>query len=99
MNNERFKELRDSLDKEESRMRDLRAGIDPAQIAELENTRRMLNFWENQIKAMAWNTENEDGTMVRLAGGPHHAVLKLVGLNDADQSQFGRFPHNKAAAT
>ena len=47
-------------------MKALRAEIDPAQIAELENTRKMLNFWEHQIRAMAWNTENEDGTMFRL---------------------------------
>jgi hypothetical protein len=44
MNGERFKELKDSLDREEAEMRDLRAGIDPAQIEELENTRKMLNF-------------------------------------------------------
>jgi site-specific DNA recombinase len=95
MNGERFKELKDSLDREEARMRDLRAGIDPAQIAELENTRKMLNFWEDQIRAMAWNTENEDGTMVRLADGPHHIALKLVGFEDADLSKSTGFPTSR----
>ena len=84
MNGERFKELKDSLDREQARMKALRAGIDPAQIAELENTRKMLNFWEHQIKAMAWNTENEDGTMVRSVDGPHSVALKLIGFEDAN---------------
>ena len=53
MNKEKFKELRDSLDREEARMKALRAEIDPAQIEELQNTRGMLNFWEGQIRAMA----------------------------------------------
>jgi site-specific DNA recombinase len=95
MNGERFKELKDSLDREEARMRDLRAGIDPTQIEELENTRKMLNFWEKRIKAMAWNTENEDGTMFRLVDGPHDVALKLVGLDDADQSKSSGFPTSR----
>jgi len=95
MNGERFKELKDSLDREEVRMKALRAEIDPAQIEELENTRKMLNFWEYQIKGMAWNTENEDGTMFRLKDGPHHEALKFVGLNDADQSKSAGFPTSR----
>ncbi len=95
MNGERFKELKDSLDREESRMKALRAEIDPAQLEELENTRGMLNFWEDQIRAMAWNTENEDGTMVRLVDGPHQAALKLVGFDDVDLSKSVGFPTSR----
>ncbi len=95
MNGERFKELRDSLDREDARMKTLRAEIDPAQIEDLENTRGMLNFWESQIRAMAWNTENEDGTMVRLVDGPHSVALKLVGFEDADLSKSAGFPTSR----
>jgi hypothetical protein len=95
MNSERFKEIKNILDMEESRMRTLRAEIDPAQIEELEATRRMLNFWENQIKALAWNTENEDGTMFRLVDRPHHIALKLVGFDDTDLSKSTGFPTSK----
>jgi len=85
----------DHLYTEEARMKVLRAGIDPAQIAELENTRKMLDFWEHQIKLMAWNTENEDGTMFRSADGPHNEALKFVGLNDPEQSKSAGFPTSK----
>ena len=70
LNKEKFKELKDTLDREEARMKALRAEIDPAQIEELKSTRGMLNFWEGQIKSMVWNTENEDGTMARLVDEP-----------------------------
>ena len=95
MNKEKFKELRDSLDREEARMKALRAEIDPAQIEELENTRGMLNFWEGQIRAMAWNTENEDGTMAMSVDGPHHVALKLVGFEDGDLSKLAGFPTSR----
>ena len=95
MNSERFKELKDNLDKEESRMKTLRAEIDPNQIEELENTRAMLNFWEDQVKAMAWNTENEDGTMFKLVDSPHHIALKLVGFDDTNLSKSAGFPTSK----
>ena len=55
----------------------------------------MLNFWEHQIRAMAWNTENEDGTMFRLVDGPHDVALKLVGLDDADHSKSAGFPTSR----
>jgi hypothetical protein len=45
-----------------------------------------VGIYEGQIRAMAWNTENEDGTMFRLVDGPHDVALKLVGLDDTDQT-------------
>jgi hypothetical protein len=62
MNSEKFQELKDNLDKEESRIRALKASIDPDQLSDLEATRGVLRFWEAQLKAMAWNTENEEMT-------------------------------------
>lgn len=44
MNNDKFKELKDNLDREEARIRALRAEIDPSQIAELESTKGVLRF-------------------------------------------------------
>ena len=95
MNNSRFRELKDNLDREEARMRALRAGIDPVQIEELESTRGMLALWESQIKAMAWNTESEDGAMVRLVDGPHRLALRMVGLEGKEPDRTSGFPTSK----
>jgi site-specific DNA recombinase len=95
MNGDRFKELKAGLDREEARMKAVRVEIDPAQIEELENTRGILSFWEGQIKSMAWNTENEDGSMVRLVDGPHRAALKMVGFEDGDLSKSAGFPTSR----
>ncbi len=95
MNTDKFKELKESLDKEEERLRAIKAGIDPAQIAELESTRGVLNFWEKQMKAMAWNTENEDGTMARLVDKPHQVALKIIGFEDRALSEIMNFPASK----
>ncbi|HEY90512.1 MAG TPA: recombinase family protein [Dehalococcoidia bacterium] len=95
MNSDKFRELKDSLDREEIRIRGLKASIDPAQIDELENTRGMLRFWERQVRAMDWNTENEDGTMTRVVGGPHQVALKVVGLEDRRLGTTTGFPASK----
>jgi len=95
MNNDRFKELKDNLDREENRIRALKAEIDPSQIADLEETKGILHFWESQLKSMAWNTENEDGSMVRLVDRPHDVALKVVGFEDKQMSQILSFPASK----
>jgi site-specific DNA recombinase len=96
LNAERFKELKESLEGEEARMKSLRAAVDPAQISELENTRKMLNYWEDQIKYMVeWNTENEDGTMFKQVYEPHEKAIELIGLDDPDRSKAEGFPTSK----
>ena len=96
MDVERFKELRESLDGEEARMKSLRAAVDPTQIAELEQTRKALDYWEYQARGMVnWNLENEDGTMYRLVFQTHEEALKLVERDDPDQSKKEGFPTSK----
>jgi site-specific DNA recombinase len=95
MYNDKFRELKDNLDREETRIRALRAEIDPAQIEELESTKGVLRFWESQIKSMAWNTENEDGSMVRLVDKPHQVALKVVGFEDRRLGDALGFPASR----
>jgi len=95
MNNDKFKELRNNLDKEEDRIKALKAGIDPTQIEELKDTQSVLNFWQNLSESMIWNVENEDGTMVRLVDYPHQAALKVVGFDDATIGNTLGFPASK----
>ena len=95
MNVDKFNELRNNLDKEESRMRALKSQIDPAQIEELEKTKEALYYWEDQIKSMVWNTENEDGSMFRQVDQPHEAALNVISLVDKQPSHKLAFPGSK----
>lgn len=95
MNQEKYQELKRSLDEEEARLKSIRNANDPAELEELETTLGFLHFWESQLQAMAWNTENEDGTMVRLVDGPHQAALKVVALEDTDLGTMMRFPASR----
>jgi site-specific DNA recombinase len=96
MNVERFTELRESLNGEEARMKSLRAAVDPAQISELENTRKLLDYWEEQIKYMVeWNVENEDGTMHKYVYPPHEKAIELIGLDNPALSKAEGFPTSK----
>jgi len=91
----RFKELQQSLDKEETRLRSIRSNIDPAQIEELEQTQGMLCFWDRQLQSMAWNLETEDGQMVRTVDKPHQMILKILGLDSVDMTKVFQFPSTK----
>jgi len=92
MDTERFRDLQQSLDQEEARLRSIRNEVDPAQIAELESTRGMLRFWKSQLQSMAWNTENEDGSKIRLVDKPHRTALQITGFEDQDASRVMGFP-------
>jgi site-specific DNA recombinase len=82
----KYKEYQHSLQQEEDRLRSMRAEVDPAQIEELQRTKGLLKFWQGQLEAMAWNTEDEDGQRVRIVDTPHLNVLKVVGLEDKDMN-------------
>ena len=44
---------------------------------------------------MAWNTENEDGTMVRLVDKPHQVALRVAGFENRPVSKTLGFPASK----
>jgi len=90
-------ELRDQLEKEESRLRAIRNECDPAQIEKLEQTRRMLNYWQRQLEALDWDTETEQGQKVRIVDGPHQTVLKIVGLENEELTGVIHFPATRRA--
>jgi hypothetical protein len=95
MDQVKFQELQQSLAKEETRLRAMRSNLDPAQMRELEESRASLKFWEDQLKSMAWNTENEDGSMVRLVDHPHEEVLKLISLENREITKSMGFPASR----
>jgi len=86
------REIQRSLEREETRLNSIKSHVDPTQIEELERTKRLLRFWESQVNSMAWNTENEDGSMVRLVDKSHRIALTLINAEDKDISNAVQFP-------
>ena len=82
----KYKEYQHSLQQEEDRLKSMQAEVDPAQIEELQKTKGLLKFWQTQLEAIAWNTEDEGGQKVRIADTPHLNVLRIVGLEDKDMN-------------
>jgi len=95
MSADRFRQIQSDLEKEEIRLRSVRANIDPGQLSELETTQSMLRFWESRVKEMAWNTENEDGSRVMMAEKPHKLVSNIIGLEDKEMTDVLGFPTNR----
>ena len=44
---------------------------------------------------MEWNTENEEGQMVRAVDSPHKVALRIAGFEDKDISKVMYFPATK----
>jgi len=89
------REIQRSLEKDEARLNSIKSHIDPTQIEELERTRKWLRHWEDQVNSMAWNTENEDGSMVRLVDKPHIITDAFVNAENKDISDVVHFPTDK----
>ena len=87
-----YQKFRYDLEHEETRLRSIRSEVDPEQLEELEHTRSVLQFWNNQLQAMSWNTENEDGSMVKVVEKPHKTTLKIIGFEDKDITGIMHFP-------
>jgi site-specific DNA recombinase len=86
-------ELKRGLEQEESRLRSIRAEIDPTQLEELEHTRATLRFWETQLQALAWDTEEEEeGRKTRIVDSPHQTALKIVGFENEQITKAMNFP-------
>ncbi|MBA7690645.1 hypothetical protein ES703_99176 [subsurface metagenome] len=92
MDTDKHQNLKQKLEQEEARLMLVKAENDPDQLEELEHTQSMLQFWEGQLKAMVWNTENEDGSMVRVVDKPHKTALKIIGFEDKDITGIMHFP-------
>ena len=89
MDDDKYRKLQQSLDKEESRLKGIRTEIDPKQLEELEQTREMLKLWERDLRAMSFNTVDEQGRVQRNVELPHQDALKfkIVGVGGKDISK------------
>ncbi|MFC2045298.1 zinc ribbon domain-containing protein [Chloroflexota bacterium] len=95
IDSEKCRELQQSLQNEENRLMSVRNRYDPAQVEELERTQGLLQFWEGQVRLMAWHTEDENGRMVRNVDKPHKTVLRLIGFENKEISSAVSFPSTR----
>jgi len=95
MDSSRFCDLQHNLEQEEMRLRAIRSEVDPAQLEELERTSSMLHFWQSQLQAMNWNTETEEGEMLRVIDKPHQTALRIIGFENKDLTKILHFPATK----
>jgi hypothetical protein len=80
MNPETYKELKSTLNKEEMRLKSLRANIDPSRIAELESTNEILEYWQNQFQPAAEATKDNGGGLILLERTK--PTIRIYGLED-----------------
>jgi site-specific DNA recombinase len=88
-------EQRQHLEQEETRLRNLRGEVDPAQLEELQQTRNILRFWQNQKASMSWNLLDEDGRVLQTVERPHKTALTLVNLEDKELTETMYFPASR----
>jgi len=53
------------LDLEQNRLKAIRNSEDPAQLAELEQIRNILNFWRHEKEEFSWNQYGECDNMLK----------------------------------
>jgi site-specific DNA recombinase len=78
----KFNELKFSLNKEEIRLKSLRANLDPSQLIELESVNATLDYWQNQFQSPDEATEDKGGGL-KLLEKPRVAI-KVYGFEDTD---------------
>jgi hypothetical protein len=61
MDSEKYKRLQSNLNKEENRLKSIRANMDPSRLSELEGINETLKLWHNRFPAVASVTENNGG--------------------------------------
>jgi len=93
MDADKYQEFKRELEQEEARLRSVKSEIDPNQLEELEHTRATLRFWESQLQALAWDTEEaEEGQKTRIVDGPHQTALRIIGLESKQITKTMNFP-------
>jgi len=95
MDSDKYRDMQQSLNQEESRLKSIRSDVDPAQLAELEETRDLLRFWQKQSRYLDFTLEDDDGRMIRMGNEPHDTVLGLVDIDDKEITSIMQFPASR----
>jgi site-specific DNA recombinase len=79
MDPDKYKELQAGLNKEEIRLKSLRANMDSSQLAELEGANEVLMYWQDQLKPISIDSNSGIKVLEKIK-----PTIKLVGLEDID---------------
>jgi site-specific DNA recombinase len=63
MDPDKYKRLQSNLNKEETRLKSLRAAMDPSRLAELESINETLQYWHTQFEVTDYQTEDNGGAL------------------------------------
>jgi len=80
MDPDKYKKLQSNLNKEEIRLKSLRANMSPSRLAELENINETLGYWQNQFNTEAVGIEGIGGGLKLLE--KTNPSVKTYGFDD-----------------
>jgi hypothetical protein len=80
MDPDKYKKLQSNLNKEEIRLKSLRANMSPSRLAELENINETLGYWQNQFNTEAIGIEGIGGGLKLLE--KTNPSVKTYGFDD-----------------
>lgn len=81
-NPDKYKELQSYLNKEETRLKSIRANMDPSRLSELEGINETLKLWHNRFPAVASVTEDNGGGVKILE--QTKPTCKIYGFDDIE---------------
>ena len=82
MDPEKYKKLQSNLNKEETRLKSLRANMDPSRLTELESINATLQYWHDQFQSAAVAAEGNGGGVSILE--KTKPAIKVYGFEDIE---------------
>jgi hypothetical protein len=82
MDPEKYRKLQSNLNKEETRLKSLRANMDPSRLAELETINTTLQYWHDQFQYATVAVEGSSGGAYILE--KTKPVIKIYGFEDTE---------------
>ena len=90
----KYNDVRQNLEKEESRLMALRKDCDPNQLVELESTKELIEHYQKLVNKMVWNTEasEAEGVMEQTVVEPHEYIKNLLTIGSEALSEEMQVP-------
>ena len=85
MDLEKYKRLQSNLNKEETRLKSLKATMDPSRLVELESINETLRYWHNQFRTLAAVAEGNTGGVEILE--KTKPAIRIYGFEGIDTSE------------
>ena len=85
MDPDKYKELQFTLNKEEMRLKSVRANMDSSRFTELESITETLEYWQTQFQSPAWASQDNGGGLKLLE--KTKPVIMIYGFEDTDLTE------------